>query len=361
MKNIFSTILAFFIIFFSGCASIYAEPPSLEVNIKSGQYIEGEEISLEIIAKNSQSIKIFLGEKTEVVECNNNYCSISKKLNLKQGVYKIKVVAIGDGGKKEETATVAVLGSSKRCVEGLLEGQCSSEKPKMCINGVLKDKCSVCGCDNGAKCVGEYCEILMPKARKIELEYPKKVGESQPFRILGKIFFEGLVGSKKAVVKIVLGETEFINEIFINTNEKMVSEFEVLIPAIRKGKHDLRIEIYENNEKEKPIITYFEKEAILVVEKGDKLPAPKNLSGFSEGNDIILNWNEVNGANSYNIYKSIDANPAFISYKVIGVASGENSFVLQEQKKGTHFFVVTAVDIFGIESDYSNVIAINVN
>lgn len=361
MKNISAIILAILAIFFSGCANIYSEPPYLETNIKSGNYIEGEEINLNILAKNTQSVKIFLGEKTEVVECENNYCSISKSVNLKQGVYKIRVVASGEGGKKEETATITVLGPSKKCIGGLLEGQCSKEKPKMCINGALKDKCSVCGCDNGAKCVGESCETLMPLAKKIEVSYPKKIGELQPFKMLGKIFFEGQVNSKKAVAKIFLGQNEFTNDISISTNEKTVSEFEVLIPAISKGKYDLRVEIYEKLENEKPIITYFEKEAILVVEKGDRLPAPEKLSGFSEGNDIILNWKEVEGANSYNIYKSIDANPAFISYKIIGVASGENSFVLQSQKKGTHFFVVTAVDIFGIESDYSNVIAVNVN
>ena len=95
---------------------------------------------------------------------------------------------------------------------------------------------------------------------------------------------------------------------------------------------------------------------VLSIAKVQEIQAPSIQSIFSEGDDAIISWSKVKGAKEYVLYKSVSANPAFISYKKHAVFFGsKNAGVIQALNEGTHFFVITAIDYYNNESEYSNV------
>ena len=335
--------------------------PVLKLEAKTGPYYDGETVLVAVSAKNSDKIRITFGEETETVACDSGTdCYAERQFTPKPGIYKVRVLAAGAGGEIEQSATITVLESLAKCIGNTPEGKCAKEKPKMCVNGKFEEKCSVCGCEPGNECAGEVCVAEMPNAIKLDAEYPKKIGEGVPFKARAKITFDGPTSSGKFTAKAELGGVSFSKEFSPDTAGSNEYYFELEFPALKKGVYDLYIKIYRQSEAN-PKINYFQAKAIEAVEKGPRLSAPQGLSGFSEGKDIILSWSPVMQAESYKIYKSSDANPAFISYQLKGSAPGtETSYVLQAQNPGSHFFIITAADIFGVESEYSQVAVVNV-
>ncbi|MCQ9205401.1 MAG: hypothetical protein NG737_03720, partial [Omnitrophica bacterium] len=85
------------------------------------------------------------------------------------------------------------------------------------------------------------------------------------------------------------------------------------------------------------------------------LDSPQNLVGYPGDGRVILQWDEVTGDNmaGYNIYRSqTQAGPYS---KINSGLITANSYTDNTVSNGTqYYYVVTAVDIYSLESEYSN-------
>ncbi len=89
------------------------------------------------------------------------------------------------------------------------------------------------------------------------------------------------------------------------------------------------------------------------------LTSPYNLTGLSTDTSIILSWNHNSPSNNtYKIYYVDNENTISYQSPSYGVGSA-NSFEFNNFIPGkTYKFFVTAIDQFGYESDYSNIISV---
>jgi fibronectin type 3 domain-containing protein len=94
-----------------------------------------------------------------------------------------------------------------------------------------------------------------------------------------------------------------------------------------------------------------DQEAVIGIEPGSMLPAPTNLTYTINGsNDIVLTWDAVNAAASYNVYRD----GSFIGNTVENTYSETAPF-------GTHSYYVRCVDTNSQLSLFSNTITITID
>jgi hypothetical protein len=79
------------------------------------------------------------------------------------------------------------------------------------------------------------------------------------------------------------------------------------------------------------------------------LPTPTNVTASAADAKVIVSWNAVDGAISYNIYRSFGSNGI---YSKVG-ASTTDSYVDTVGATGTYYYKVSAVNAGGFESVYS--------
>ncbi len=133
---------------------------NVSVNITSaGNYM----ISGELYDNNS----LFITKAGNFTYLNSGIQTV--KLNFKgfdiyhneaNGKYYLKALLIKNIGEtidyKETAYTTSPYAYSHFkiavCLDGTMDGQCSTTKPKYCLNGTFIDNCSLCGCLNGQNC-----------------------------------------------------------------------------------------------------------------------------------------------------------------------------------------------------------------
>ncbi len=346
-----SIILFFFI---SGCTELPEE--KLNVTINATEIQEGQELTLLISSLNHKTSKInleFGSEKITKICEKPEECLIEKKFIPKKGIYLLKVNA--EGTNESFSQRIVISESTKNsCLDKTEFNTCSEKKPFYCNAGTIEKNCEKCGCSKGNYCENNECIAEAVIAKIKEINMPEKSPAEKEFTI--ELIIEGeqeLIAGSKYELKLILGEQEKteIHTITENKKETKISvNFEIPL-----GTHDLNLLLYSLPQK-KLIDMYYKKEAISTISEIPDINPPIIQSIFTEGDDAIINWTKINGASEYRLYKSTNANPAYISYSLFKKFEPEvNSGSAQALTQGTHFFVITAVDYFGNESNYSNV------
>lgn len=91
---------------------------------------------------------------------------------------------------------------------------------------------------------------------------------------------------------------------------------------------------------------------LLILDSGDLTPpdAPTNLVAVEGESQVILSWDPVAGAASYNIYRGLVSG----GYSLLNNSLSANYTDLDVINGTQYYYVVTAVNSFGLESGYSN-------
>ncbi|MEM4326655.1 MAG: hypothetical protein QXZ13_00605 [Candidatus Diapherotrites archaeon] len=342
---------------FLGCVSPIenSQKPQINFYTTKENFFENEEITFYLSAKNTEQVIINFGTEKKVLECNNE-CEKEFKEKLKAGAYSIEAQAIGKNDTTKVYSKIYVKPTKIKCSDGTENNNCSEKKPYYCENGSLKENCLVCGCEEGYYCNEGKCNISVLKLKKIEADFPNRVTPNSKFVVKAIVEFDEQT-IKGTTYYFSLNGNEAQKYIFDGETEK---EIELTDYAPKEGTIDISIVSYANENKREIMGTFYKQKAIIVESERKKLDAP-TINGFAEGKDIILSWNKIEGAVEYRLYKSLDANPIYISYKLYKKISGnETSIVLQNQNQGGHYFVLTAINAYGEESLYSNVFSVEV-
>lgn len=335
-----------------------------------------EKIIVKVEAKGNSIDEITLeGVDAAPVKCNGSpECRANFQISFSAaGAYRIKAFAKGNFPAAESSKIIYVTDKIKTCIDGTTEGSCSAKKSFLCSEGRLIEQCKTCGCDDGKQCSDNKCI-----AESLPLEITG-LGFPGPFSSPGKmpeIIIEmqnrnsGRIYSGASYeIKFVIskhGGSNANENIYLTKTFSLESDLEKngVIGKIFSGEALLDESIYDLNASiqfpsEK--INSFVSENALIVRNDSTAPSkPLLLSARKHsGNAVELSWleNTADDLSYYKIYRSIDESAAFLSYTYAGMAvRGNDSALIWNLEGKQHFFVIKAVDYFGNESEFSNVV-----
>ncbi|MEK6957981.1 MAG: hypothetical protein AABW99_03315 [archaeon] len=362
-------IAATLIIFSAAYYSVVSEPKSmvLAVSVQGKEHYSSQPIEVSVSATGTQlrQLTLELGTEKKTFECGNkNECSASATFSPGAGVYQLIAAATNSTGKNAEQKQRLVVSQIKEsCVNGIPFSGCAPEKPLYCNNGILENNCGQCGCSGGYYCSAGICAAEAAALSLKEIIYPEKVQSGKKFsvKVVAQAASDSAQGAKY-VLELKLGKNDVSAEFSmgqLDAGEETTME----IPGItlEDGTYDLNASVFSLNAEKAQVISFYRENAVSALTDADPPQAPQITGIFVEGMDAVISWSNVGEASTYNVYKSFDANPAFISYRLEKTFDGTStSGVIQGLGKGAHFFVVTAVDAFGNESRYSNVESVSV-
>jgi len=342
------------LVFLGGCS----EEKELKINISSENINAGEELRISIEG-DAEEVSIELGREIKSILCNKFECNEEIIFKPSPGIYNLKITTTKGNEIKGKIVRKIIVSenSENSCLDKTLFGKCSGEMPYYCDNGKLIEKCVECGCENGHFCNETECIPIAGKISIEQIEFKEKVEAEKKFSI--KIILKNGEGTKKGAnysAKLEIGENKFEKN-FLGEDKKI--EFEGI--SLSEGIFDIKIEIFALNKEREVVYEEFLKNAIESLIDIEPPAKPSINYIFAEGDDVVIEWTEINGADGYRLYKSVDANPAFISHKLIKTFEGNtNSGIVQALNSGAHYFVITAIDSFGNESEFSEVKSVNI-
>ncbi len=348
--------------FASGCASQESGGFSMEVDKSAA--LSGEEINVLAFANgysNAEKIALEYGnEKTEFACGTEKICRASVSFRPGAGVYLIKATLLGRSGIMGEKSEriVVVDNATAGCVNGAEYGKCASQRPLYCDNGKLVDNCELCGCSQGHYCSGAKCLPHAGNAEIVNVGYPERALAGKAFTV--RAIIKPDANSPEGAgfePELIIGGKSYASPAkkVAGANGELEAMFEGVYIA-SEGKYGIELRVYALNAQKELAGTWSKKDAVNVLASFPPPAAPSLLSAFAEGDDVVLSWETVEGAAGYKLYRSVDANPAYIAYKYDRPFNGSDaSGVVNNMAAGTHFFVLTAIDEFGQESGYSEV------
>ncbi|MBN2127539.1 MAG: hypothetical protein JW703_04065 [Candidatus Diapherotrites archaeon] len=257
--------------------------------------------------------------------------------------------------------------NEKKCLDNTLFGECSSKIiGNYCNNGKIEFNCIKCSCAKEFECISNKC-ILTDFSISMELtNFPKLAGKTIPLTIsLQNNSLNEIPAETQFKVELI-ESNKIISSQEITLKESIKSKNSLEIPAtfpltdLTEGVHIFSIKLIF------PLTNSILSESKafetnLISETSTPPENPFSLKAEVYGNALDLSWQNLgNRTSSFNVYESISVQSTHISYSFAG-STQNNSFSFDSLEKGIHYFVVTAVDPFGLESEYSEPLKVQVN
>jgi len=127
--------------------------------------------------------------------------------------------------------------------------------------------------------------------------------------------------------------------------------------VLEEGNYSLSAALLDASEN---IVSRFESLEKIVARDDFSAPAaPTGVSAVFVQGKALLSWNQNSEDDfaAYRVYKSSEVQATFISYS-FSLETNLNSVEITGLEGGKHFFVVTALDHFGNESVFSDVVSV---
>ncbi len=341
---------------------------------------ESFSISVEAEGKGIALINYSSLNKKETFDCGGkDSCKAEfSDVFASAGTYQIKAEVVDrENTQNEQKKTIRVIRREKTCIDETEFNGCSSDLPKFCDQGLLEDRCSVCGCAEKHFCFNESC---IARAGSLSIE---KI-ESAGFNIVktGSAFSIRVI-LKNSEERIAAGATYLLDLNIIDSNGKVylscskrfslandlqkLDELDVIIERNsagekiklgKEGSYDASVTLYgiveDENYSSFDSVTTEDFVSASADETASAPPSGLRAEKTAEG--VLLSWSPNSEADlaGYNIYESITIDPAYISYgfrETVGADKNSIEILGLENKK--YYFVITAVDFLGYESEYS--------
>jgi len=346
----------------------------------------GEGLNARAEARDEKGLKEIIYEsvnKEEIIECSNQKHCVGEFSDsfMKKGIYQLKFTSINSLGEKmEEKKKLMVLDEGKKCLDGTAFNQCSEDKPVYCEEGKLVNKCSECGCVSGHECLssgeckGETVELEISEV-KAEREYVKP---DAPVNLIielkngaGKT---ALKGTAYLLYLVFSSEGNEKENTYNFSLEKEVENGGIIEAEVREfnnsgkgfsleeGSYSIEVKLFDAASSvccAEAMSEHFEQEFITVKEDSIAPNAPKGLKAEISGNKIELKWsrNSEEDLQEYRLYESNNVTAAYIMYSLKETIPKEKNNTETGYEEGKeYYFVLTAVDYYGNESDYSGVV-----
>lgn len=349
-----------------GCISAVDAPQEsflLDVSPAIIEQGDSVNVSVRLDGIKAKELALRFGDDERKILCTENAaCHASFTFTPDAGVYSVKAAAVlGNGKKIELSKRVVVESNSRSCAGNIAFGSCRGEL--YCDNGKLAKDCEKCGCPEGKYCSAGSCSPYSGPVTIALAKYPKIVQSGKPFDMTAVLVPQGQTGSGAEYdVQIAFSGKKTVAMDF-RAQKALDANIEVKISRVvlPAGIYDIAISAAPRDGNMESIAHYSAFAAIESREALEPPQAPANLSAFAEGDDVVLEWQQAEGAWEYVLYKSSGASAQYISYKRLeSYPQGSSTALVQGLEKGTHFFVVSAKDMFGNESKYSNIAGVRV-
>jgi len=350
------------------------------INLEKKHVVLGDKVAIEIVASGGNGIReitIEGGGIIEEIDCGRGEeCSKRIELIFKQiGNYSLKVKAIdSEGDFVIETVHVRVSDSKDRCSDQTLFGACSSQRPLICVNGELLSDCEICGCDGGLACADGVCKAVAVDARIVSFDSVKKrilddeeIGFVLQVKPAGNLAIQQGANYKMKIVldsedENVLLNYDIVLEQSLSCCKGDYAVQEIIPPGeLFAGNYSATVFLLDPEERDENKAVFdsiFVDDFVSVLERDDVPPSKPQTLNFTKTDGVVrLNWssNSEDDLGGYHIYKSTDAGDLYILYSLFEtVGSEENSKDLTISGEGRFHFVITAFDLSGNESVYSD-------
>lgn len=389
-----ATIVGFFIFSYYDIRDLI--PDSSRVPVISNFAVSSEEIgvneslSISVEAEGNEIVLIGYSSlnKEETLDCKReDSCkgTFSDSFAL-AGIYQIKVKVVdGENKEFEQKKTIRVINRENTCIDGTKFNECSNNVPKFCMQGSLEDNCSICGCNEKYFCFNESC---MASADFLNIKNVEAVGFNivrinSPFSI--KITLQNPEEEilKGAYYLLDVNIIDSAREIYLNIQKEFnlqsnLQNSDLLEIVIDRDNTGVEIRLEKEDEYDLDVALYGMirdgKYSLLdlvtvwdfVSASADKTAPskPTGLTATKTAEGVLLSWNPNLEADlmAYDIYESISVEPIYISYRFRESVSGEeNSIKIKDLENKKYYFVITAVDYLGNESQYSEPVAIDLS
>lgn len=347
-----------------------SQEPILQVSQTNDQALVGETIKITANASASglTNIQLEFEDKIQTFSCPQNECQTTFEVTPTQkGILFVNIQAIHTGGVLSKRIPIRVVSTNLTCIDSTSFGECSKEKPFFCLNGELVSDCEKCACPESMECARNTCS---PFAAGLALAGLK---ESNLFIIPGTrpSFTVFTTATQKILAKANFSlkanlysadKKFFVQKDFALENELaegMAKEIHLQFPEpLPSGVFSLSLELFG---KEKLSEQNFEN-ALTVREPDSIAPSKPIWVGWSlEENQLKLSWvaNPEDDLKEYVILQSRDETAGYIAYSALAtIPSSKTSFLLQTPLLG-NFFILRAVDWYGNESQYSEVLQVS--
>ncbi len=343
-----------------GCAGQEAEKKAL-VEVAPENPFSGDEVSVKAIflGYGVEEIVVQLGNEKKSFLCPDRQdCSQTFLFTPSAGVHVLKVTGRGEEALSESRRIAVLERKQDKCLNGILFGECSTEKPLYCDNGEVRSNCGKCGCENGEFCSGSVCRAIAGKLAISKIVFPAVVPLGKKFSVKAELVaLEKIFGGAQYAIGLGIGKKKLETTATAPETPKdgiISAGFDGILLGV--GIYDVNVSVFALNLEKEALGNYSSNGAIRVALDTVAPEAPEITGVFAEGDDAVITWSGADDTSEYRLYASIEANPAFISYKFAKSFPGNTgSGVLEALSPGTHFFVMTAVDEAGNESKYSNV------
>lgn len=343
---------------------------SLEVSSPSEQVLVGKAMQLSATAVGAETAQIELEfeGKLQSFSCTQSPCTATFEIVPgKKGILFATVQAKYPGGVLSKKVPVRVVSPQSTCIDSTVFGECSEEKPLFCLEGELVSDCEKCGCPESTKCTQSAC---VPSSTGLELTGLKqaKIFAAPATWPLFVVFAAAL--EKKAPA----GASYSINahlysadkNFFLQKNFSLESDLAagtakeielVFEEPLPEGAFSLRVELFGDGKLSEKTF-----ENALVVRQPDNVApsAPLWVGWSNEGEKTRLSWqpNPEDDMKEYALLQSSEENPGYITYHALAtVPAMQTSFLVDRPLTG-NFFILRAVDWYGNESGYSEVLEV---
>ncbi|MEK7540199.1 MAG: hypothetical protein AAB558_03045 [Patescibacteria group bacterium] len=326
-------------------------------------------ISATATAQGLTQIQVEFEGKQQSFECTQSPCNAAFEIvPQKKGILFAQVNAMHSGGVISKKITLRVVSTQLTCIDSTDFLECSNEKPFFCSAGELVPDCEKCGCPGSTQCVQNSC---VPSSTGLELTGLKQEkifitpGSVPSFAVFANAVDEKVLAGAQFSLHAYLYSADknfFAEKNFSLENDLphgSAKEIEITFAqGLPEGTYLLRAELFGDEKLSEKTF-----ENALTVRQADEVSplAPVWIGWSMEGNQVKLSWvqNPEDDVKDYVVLQSSEETAGYIAYsRLEAVPAKQTSFLIDTPLTG-NFFMLRAVDWYGNESEYSEVLQVN--
>lgn len=361
-----ATILVALIV--TGAVAYFFVLPSLQTNTLSttaelfveapSTTLPNQSINVTIAAKFAEGKTIYAtsDDQTKTFSCAATPCIFSTTFSYAQPGEKTISVQLDS---ITETRTIAVTAVSKRCLDGTVEGTCSSP-PFFCQNAQLAPNCTLCGCPSGEECISNTCTkppltFSIPLVTVPEAVYTTSAATLQ-YSIQNTSTFnaDGLF--------LLVAQSYSSSEQLLDERAQQIQLHDLAPSGIHTGNVSIlfpantasvRLRLYDNPAAYPSSTLLSESSRTPVRVTTDTIPPlpPTQLSSTSSNGETLLTWtaSPSTDVKKYIIFQENFSNGGFTTYSTAGETSSTQFSI--SPSASPLAYVVRAVDGAGNQSE----------
>lgn len=331
-------------------AELFVEAPSTT--------LPNQPVQVTIAAKFAQgkTIHALSEEQTLTFSCTTTPCIFSATFSYAQPGKKTISVQLDS---LTQTRTIDVTPVAKRCIDGSIEGTCSTA-PLLCENAQLIPNCTRCGCPQGEECISSVCvrptlTFTIPRVEVPETVYTTSAAPVN-FSIQNTSTYDAdglfllIAQSYNTSGQLLDERAQQIQLHELKPTDTYSGSVSLLFPT---NTTTLRLRLYDNPAAYPSSTLLAESASTSIRLTTDTTPPlpPTQLSSTSSAGETLLTWtaSPSSDVQKYIIYQENFSNGGFTTYSTAGETTSTQFSISPPTTPLA--YVVRAIDGAGNQSE----------